>query len=301
MDIDALHSALLSLTLLPEQLRSARETLAATNDDAHSALGEFLRSTERDLRIAKITLARELGFPVCRCCWPPELLATDSGGNTYCPATSSQKAPAPEEMLPAHGDFADTPSSARHLAGQRRVDHFTRDQKSRLLGMREAMLASLAGSTSSLRDATVANDEFGAGKDPADAGNDAFDRDLTLNLLTQGRDALGEIDDALRRIELGVYGVCEMSGRPIPRARLEALPFARFTVECQLEIEKQRRASRTRPLAMSIFDPMLEEESAGDLAEEDETPGDRKRRPNLRERIADAERPKHRTRRLAAV
>ena len=52
-----------------------------------------------------------------------------------------------------------------------------------------------------------------------------------------------EIDAALQRIEEGSYGICEMSGRPIPVARLRAIPFARFTVECQTRIEEQSENS----------------------------------------------------------
>jgi RNA polymerase-binding transcription factor DksA len=49
----------------------------------------------------------------------------------------------------------------------------------------------------------------------ADAGSDAYDRDFALSLLSQEQDALYEIDEALKRIELGTYGKCEMSGKPI--------------------------------------------------------------------------------------
>ncbi len=84
MDIDALHSALLSLTVLPEQIRSARDHVASANGGP-SAFGEFLNGMERDLRVAKATLARELGFPVCQCCWPPELMLFDGNGIACCP------------------------------------------------------------------------------------------------------------------------------------------------------------------------------------------------------------------------
>jgi RNA polymerase-binding transcription factor DksA len=60
-----------------------------------------------------------------------------------------------------------------------------------------------------------------------------------LSLLSQEQDALYEIEEALKRVDAGTYGICEMSGKPIPHARLEAIPFARFTVECQTQIEKQ--------------------------------------------------------------
>jgi RNA polymerase-binding transcription factor DksA len=75
----------------------------------------------------------------------------------------------------------------------------------------------------------------------ADAGSDAYDRDFALSLLSQEQDALYEIEEALKRIEAGVYGICEMSGKPIPHPRLEAIPFARCTVECQSQIEKEKK------------------------------------------------------------
>jgi RNA polymerase-binding transcription factor DksA len=74
---------------------------------------------------------------------------------------------------------------------------------------------------------------------PGDAGTDTCDRDLALCLLYQEQSTLQEINEALQRIEEGTYGVCEMSGKPIPVPRLEAIPFARFTVECQAQLEKQ--------------------------------------------------------------
>jgi hypothetical protein len=61
-----------------------------------------------------------------------------------------------------------------------------------------------------------------------------------------------------------------MSGKPIPRARLEAIPFARFTVECQSKLEKQSKASRVRQSVTSLFG--LTEEEAGDGEEEEATP-----------------------------
>ena len=93
--------------------------------------------------------------------------------------------------------------------------------------------------------------------------SDAYDRDFALSLLSQEQDALYEIDQALKRIELGTYGKCEMSGKQIPRARLEAIPFARFTVECQSQLEKQNKASRVRQSVTSLFG-LTEEEGAED-------------------------------------
>jgi hypothetical protein len=79
MDIDALHSTLLSIALISEKLRSAREDLAAP-DGTRPALGKFLDEVESDLRVAKATLAGELGFSLCPNCWPPVLVAIDLDG-----------------------------------------------------------------------------------------------------------------------------------------------------------------------------------------------------------------------------
>jgi hypothetical protein len=59
-----------------------------------------------------------------------------------------------------------------------------------------------------------------------------------------------------------------MSGKPIPRARLEAIPFARFTVECQSQLEKQNKASRVRQSVTSLFG--LTEEEAPETEEEEQ-------------------------------
>jgi RNA polymerase-binding transcription factor DksA len=78
----------------------------------------------------------------------------------------------------------------------------------------------------------------------ADAGTDSFDRDLALSLLAMEQNAVGEIDAALQRIREGRYGVCEFSGKVIPRRRLEAIPWARYTVEAQAEMEQRGEAPR---------------------------------------------------------
>ncbi|HEX4341957.1 MAG TPA: TraR/DksA C4-type zinc finger protein [Verrucomicrobiae bacterium] len=72
----------------------------------------------------------------------------------------------------------------------------------------------------------------------ADSGTDNFDRDFALSLLSSDQDAIYEIEEALKRIEKNTYGVCELTGKPIPRARLEAIPWTRFTVQAQAQLEK---------------------------------------------------------------
>jgi DnaK suppressor protein len=80
----------------------------------------------------------------------------------------------------------------------------------------------------------------------ADSGTDNFDRDFALSLLSSDQDAVYEIEEALRRIEKETYGVCELTGKPIPKARLEAIPWTRFTVDAQMQLEKDGVARQRR-------------------------------------------------------
>jgi len=154
---------------------------------------------------------------------------------------------------------------------ERKLDPFIRKQKEKLLQLRDAMVDSMAGvAQGTLRSRAEGSEASAFGMHQADAGSDAYDRDFALSLLSQEQDALYEIDEALKRIELGTYGKCEMSGKPIPRARLEAIPFARFTVECQSQLEKQSRASRVRQSVTSLFG--LTEEETREGEEEEVTP-----------------------------
>jgi RNA polymerase-binding transcription factor DksA len=156
---------------------------------------------------------------------------------------------------------------------RRKLDPFTNGQRDNLLQLRDAMVDSMAGvAKDNLRSRAEGSEASAFGMHQADAGSDAYDRDFALSLLSQEQDALYEIDQALKRIELGTYGVCEMSGKAIGHARLEAIPFARFTVECQSQLEKQNRASRVRQSVTSLFG--LTDEEGGE-GEEEESKADR--------------------------
>lgn len=72
----------------------------------------------------------------------------------------------------------------------------------------------------------------------ADAGSDNYEVENTLGLMDEEVKLLAEIDAALARIERKTYGICEGSGKPIPKARLEAIPWARYCVEYKQLLEK---------------------------------------------------------------
>jgi len=155
----------------------------------------------------------------------------------------------------------------------KKLSPFVRKQKEKLLQLRDAMVDSMAGvAQDTLRSRAEGSEASAFGMHQADAGSDAYDRDFALSLLSQEQDALYEIDQALKRVELGTYGVCEMSGKPIPHARLEAIPFARFTVECQSQLEKQNKQSRVRQSVTSLFGLTDDEGGEGEAEESEATP-----------------------------
>jgi RNA polymerase-binding protein DksA len=72
----------------------------------------------------------------------------------------------------------------------------------------------------------------------ADAGSDNFEMENTLGLMDEEMRLLVRIDAALERIANGTYGICTGSGKPIPKARLEAIPWARYCLEYAEMLEK---------------------------------------------------------------
>ncbi len=75
--------------------------------------------------------------------------------------------------------------------------------------------------------------------DVTELGSDNFDQELILSLLASEKDALDQIDGALEQIEDGSYGRCEECGEPIPRPRLEAIPYAAVCVQCASRREEE--------------------------------------------------------------
>jgi RNA polymerase-binding transcription factor DksA len=86
--------------------------------------------------------------------------------------------------------------------------------------------------------------------DEADSATDEFEHDLALTQLSAEQDALYEVNEALKRIRDGSYGVCEESGEAIPAARLRAVPWARFTREVEERLERKGVVGRARVSAL---------------------------------------------------
>ena len=75
----------------------------------------------------------------------------------------------------------------------------------------------------------------------ADQGTDNYEQEFTLGLMEKDRQLLREIDMALAKIQNGTYGICEGTGKAISRARLEAQPWARYSIEHARKMETQFR------------------------------------------------------------
>lgn len=80
--------------------------------------------------------------------------------------------------------------------------------------------------------------------DYGDVAAETFEREKGFALETSVQGMLRMVEDALRKLDAGTYGVCERCGQPIDIERLRALPFARLCIRCKTEEERERRQMR---------------------------------------------------------
>ncbi len=145
------------------------------------------------------------------------------------PRKVSSRAPAPESNAAAAID-------ARRVKS--RLNKKQLDEYRRLLLEKRAQLV---GDLSAMEEQALHSSGGNLSHMPihmADIGTDTYDQDFMLGLAETERQGLREIDEALRRIDDGTYGVCQLTGKPIPRARLLAKPWAKYTIEAAREIER---------------------------------------------------------------
>lgn len=116
--------------------------------------------------------------------------------------------------------------------------------KKELAKYREILLrkrAELVGDVSMIETEALQGSAAEAGRVASKGGEEGaedFDRTLSLDLAAVDRRLIREIDDALARIEDNTYGLCETTGRPISAARLEELPWTRYSIEAARALER---------------------------------------------------------------
>ena len=133
--------------------------------------------------------------------------------------------------------------------GERKVKPEWAKYHERLLELRDQLMRQMTGLAKE-----SAQEMAGYSLHMADSGTDNFDRDFALSLLSSDQDAIYEIEEALKRIERNTYGVCELTGKAIPRTRLEAIPWTRFTVQAQAQLEREGALRQRRLGALGTVD-----------------------------------------------
>lgn len=109
--------------------------------------------------------------------------------------------------------------------------------KERLVQIRNQLTNTLKGTSEEVKKGAK---EGNYSQHQADSGTDDFNESVSLELTNQEMRTLHLIDRALEKIEENTYGICDVSGEEIPKARLEAVPYAIMTVKAQEELEKQQ-------------------------------------------------------------
>jgi RNA polymerase-binding protein DksA len=129
------------------------------------------------------------------------------------------------------------------------MDHgLSKELHERLLRERQRLQAEISSlSRGGIRSDTFQDDETDSvDQHPADEGSELFEREKNLTLQRTLQASLQEVNEALRKLDEGTYGVCESCGKPIGEKRLRALPEATHCIECQTKIEQKAAAAAGR-------------------------------------------------------
>jgi len=131
------------------------------------------------------------------------------------------------------------------MPGKKPATALTKDETAKyekqLIKLRDELLREFRKLSGAAKDDTGNDASEGHGSYSmhlADAASDSHDRSMSLDLASNEMGIVTEIENALRKIENGTYGICEGSGKAISKARLDAVPYVRFTREYQEEVEK---------------------------------------------------------------
>jgi RNA polymerase-binding transcription factor DksA len=175
-------------------------------------------------------------------------MARKSGSSKAATRSKSKAAPSSKKKA-TRKKTAKTPArpaARKSAAPSRPKTHLARKELNEFRQMLLELRAELVGDYNSLSDRALnhsSQDSSGnLSKMPihmADVGTDTFNQEMDVRLLEGESRKLKLINEALDRIANGTYGICLHSGKVIPKARLRAIPFARYTVDAQEELERR--------------------------------------------------------------
>jgi RNA polymerase-binding transcription factor DksA len=149
------------------------------------------------------------------------------------------------------------------LNGQAKIDPRWRKHHDILVSLRDTMLRRKGDLAETAR-----QEQPGYSLHMADAGTDQYDMDFALSMISSDQNSIYEIEEALNRIRTGRYGICEVTGNPIEPERLEAIPWTRFSMEAQRQLEAHGSIERAK---LGVRHSVTEGESA---REEEDAGGD---------------------------
>lgn len=157
--------------------------------------------------------------------------AEDNGETSSTPETTARKRDEARPILLPDGY---TPSEEEEFMNPLQQEYFRR----KLLDWRQTLLDESKETVASLQDGSLHL------PDMADRASEESDRRLELRARDRQRKLIGKIDAALRRIDDGVYGYCEVTGDPIGLRRLDARPIATLSIEAQEMHERSEKVHR---------------------------------------------------------
>ena len=157
------------------------------------------------------------------------------------PAKVSVKAVAPAPKAPPPQPSVKKPQ----VMGKADMRKF----QEKLLEVRSQLTAQVR----SITDASLSSNKQ-AGEELADIGSDNFYREIGLSMMSEDGKKLIQIQEALEKVQHGAYGACEECGQLIGPGRLKAIPYAKYCIDCQAELEK---------LHLDDFDQAPEEPETG--------------------------------------
>jgi len=75
----------------------------------------------------------------------------------------------------------------------------------------------------------------------ADMAADTYERELSMNIVSSEQELLYQIDDALKRLDDGSFGICQQCNQPVSMSRLKAVPYASMCISCQRAKEQKHK------------------------------------------------------------
>jgi RNA polymerase-binding protein DksA len=154
------------------------------------------------------------------------------------PAKIAPKPPAKPEYIPPPPQ-APVPTDGKPRKNQagihvRDLEHY----REMLLSKRRELVGDMSSMEREALRSTSGTNLSNLPMHMADMGTDNYEQEFTLGLMEKDRNLLREINQALAKIQDGTYGICEGTGKPIGRPRLEAQPWAKFSIEHARKLER---------------------------------------------------------------